>query len=218
MLDCWCGVMKTQEKRVERRKSPPGSILARSVSDNQACLGSHLLPYTLGEKQQKTTLPGRTGQMSCQPALGRAPVAHDSSPCHCPGEGGKCSQQQIACPLGKKPNVPCWLPGPAVLTAQGNAWVKMRGGYTVCTGTHGRPGWQGSHVQTTGQPQAGAESQSSLKQSIRLCVRGQITDCAAVLWFQHLKKNIQCRKTNSSFADKTNVPASTREFISCSVG
>lgn len=207
--------MKTQEKGGEEKISSRQHPCQEC--DNQACLGSHLLPYALGEKQQKTTLPGRTGQTSCQPALGHAPVAHDSSPCHFPGEGGKWSQQQIACPLGKNPNVPCWPAGPAVLTAQGSAWAKMRGGYTVCTGTHGRPGWRGSHVQTTGRPQAGAGSQSSLKQSKRLCVKGQLPGCAAVLWFQH-QRNIQYWKINSSFATKTNVPASTKEFISCSVG
>lgn len=120
---------------------------------------SHLVLGVLGLKKQMATLPERTGQMSCQPALGRAPAAHDSSPCHCQGEGGKHGQQQIACPLGKGE---MFIAG--VLTARGSAWVRMHGGCTACTGTHGRPGWRGSPAQTAGRPRAGAGSQSSLKQ------------------------------------------------------
>lgn len=120
---------------------------------------SHLVPGVLRVKKQMATLPERTGQTSCRPASGRAPAAHDSSPCHCPGEGGKHGQQQIACPLGKSE---MFIAG--VLTARGSAWVRTRGGCTAYTGTHGKPGWRGSPVRTAGRPRAGAGSRSSLKQ------------------------------------------------------
>lgn len=117
-------------------------------------------------------LPERTGQTSCQPALGCAPAARDSSPCKCPGERWRTqSAADRVCPLGRRlvaGQVGCpgsrgdW--GWVILTARGSAWVRTHGGCTACTGRHGRPGWRGSPALTANQPLAGAGSQSSLKQ------------------------------------------------------
>lgn len=55
-------------------------------------------------------LPERTGQTSCQPALGCAPAARDSNPCQRPGERWRTqSAADRVCPLGRK--VSCWPGG-----------------------------------------------------------------------------------------------------------
>lgn len=119
--------------------------------------------------KQITTLPGRTEQMSYQPASGHAPAARDSNPCRREGERRKTqSAADTVCVGGKGymliSSVAGRPRGRSILTARGSAWARTRGGCTACTGTRGRPGWPGSPVLTTAQPLAAAGSQSSLKQ------------------------------------------------------
>lgn len=50
-----------------------------------------------------------------------------------------------------------------ILTAQVSAWVRRHGGCTVCTGTHGRPGWPENRGQTVDRPQVAAGNRSALQ-------------------------------------------------------